>query len=206
LEGEIELRIAFSCFSDPAFPQSGGVQFAASQNSEFHQEKGRYSVEKTHLAIYLNDHLAGATGALELLAHLQEAYAGTPMADFLTQLHADIDADHHELRHLIDRLGMTESIPRKLTAWLGEKVAELKLHMDDNASGSFRLFEGLEALVVGIEGKRALWQALATASEVVPELNGVDYVGLAQRAQQQHDRVEEQRINAAKQALVAPVS
>jgi hypothetical protein len=183
-----------------------GVQFAARQDSEFHTEKGRYTVEKTHLAIYLNDHLAGATGALELLTHLQEAHAGTPLADFLTQLYADIEADHQELRHLINRLGMTESIPRKLTAWLGEKAAELKLQLDDNASGSFRLFEGLEALVVGIEGKRALWQALATASEVVPELKGVDYVGLAQRAQQQHDRVDEQRLNAAKEALVATVS
>src|SRR5690348_3179287 len=99
-----------------------------------HKQKGRYSVKNTHLAMYLNDHLAGATGALELLTHLQQAHAGIPMADFLTRLHTDIDADHHELTHLIDRLGMTESIPRKLTAWLGEKAAQLKLQMDDNAN------------------------------------------------------------------------
>jgi hypothetical protein len=156
-----------------------------------------------HLAIYLNDHLAGATGALELLTHLEEAHAGTLMGDFLTQLHADIEADHRELKHLMDRLDITESVPRKVGAWLGEKAAQLKLQMDDKASGSFRLFEGLEALVVGIEGKRGLWRALAAASEVVPELKGVDYDHLAQRAVEQHDRVDERRLTAAKDALGA---
>src|SRR5687767_14945113 len=95
-----------------------------------------------HLVIYLNDHLAGATGALELLTHLEEVHAGTSVGDFLTQLHTDIEADHQELKHLMDRLHITESIPRKVSAWLGEKAAQLKLQIDDKASGSFRLFEG----------------------------------------------------------------
>jgi hypothetical protein len=75
--------------------------------------------------------------------------------------------------------------------------------MDDKASGSLRLFEGLEALVIGIEGKRALWWALAAASEIVPELKGVDYDHLAQRAVEQHDQVDERRLVAAKEALAA---
>ena len=65
------------------------------------------------------------------------------------------------------------------------------------------LCEGLEALLVGIEGKRALWRALAIASEEVHELDGVDYDHLAQRAQEQHDRVEVLRLDAAKAALRA---
>jgi len=156
-----------------------------------------------HLAIYLNDHLAGATGALELLTHLEEAHAGTPVGDFLTQIHTEIEADHQELKHLMDRLDITDSVPRKVGAWLGEKAAQLKLQMDDKASGSLRLFEGLEALVVGIEGKRALWRALAAASEIVPELKGVDHEHLAQRALEQHDRMDERRLTAAKHALGA---
>lgn len=167
------------------------------------REKGRYTMANTHLATYLNDHLAGATSALEFLTHLEEAHAGTLMGDFLTHLHADIGADHQELRHLIDRLHIAESVPRKMGAWLGEKAAQLKLQIDDKASGSFRLFEGLEALVVGIEGKRGLWRALAVASENVPELQGVDYARLAQRALEQRDGVDERRLAAAKEALAA---
>jgi hypothetical protein len=156
-----------------------------------------------HLAIYLNDHLAGATGALELLAHLEEAQAGTTVGAFLTQVHADIEADHQELKQLMERLDITESVTRKVGAWLGEKAAQLKLQMDDKASGSFCLFEGLEALVVGIEGKQGLWRALAVVSGEVPELQGVDYDRLAQRAVEQHDRVDERRLAAAKEALAA---
>jgi hypothetical protein len=156
-----------------------------------------------HLAIYLNDHLAGATGALELLAHLEEIHARTPVGDFLTQLHADIEADHQELKHLIARLHIQVNTPRRVAAWLGEKAAQLKLQLDDKASGSLRLFEGLEALLIGIEGKRGLWRALAAASEIVPELQGVDYAHLAQRAVEQHDRVEERRLEAAKEAFAA---
>ncbi len=172
-------------------------------NEDYHIEKGRYPMVNEHLAIYLNDHLAGATGALELLTHLEEEHAGTPVGDFLTQLHTDIDADHQELKRLMDRLDITESAPRKVSAWLGAKAAELKLQLDDKASGSLRLFEGLEALVVGIEGKRALWRALDAASENVPELKGVDYTHLAQRAIDQHDRVDERRLGAAKEALAS---
>jgi hypothetical protein len=55
-------------------------------------EKGRYTMANKHLAIYLNDHLAGATGALELLTHLIEAHDNTPVSDVLTQLHAAKEA------------------------------------------------------------------------------------------------------------------
>ena len=156
-----------------------------------------------HLAIYLNDHLAGATGALELLTHLEEAHTTKAVGPFLAQLHADIEADRQELEHLMARLDITVSGVRKVSAWLGEKAAQLKLQLDDQADGTLHLFEGLEALLVGIEGKRGLWRALAVASGAMPELQGVDYDHLAQRAQEQHDRVEVMRLDTAKEALTA---
>jgi hypothetical protein len=157
-----------------------------------------------HLAIYLNDHLAGATGALELLTHLIAAHDNTTVSDVLTQLHVEIDADRQELEHLIDRLHITESGSRKVGAWLGEKLAYVKLQLDDKADGSMRLFEGLEALAIGIQGKRGLWRALTVASETLPELRGIDYAQLVQRSESQHQRVEEMRLHAAKEAFEEP--
>jgi hypothetical protein len=154
-----------------------------------------------HLAIYLNDHLAGAEGALELLGHLEASQAGTPVGDVLTQLHAEIEADRQELEHLMDRHHIAVSVPRKVSAWLGEKLAYVKLQLDDKATGALRLFEGLEALAIGIHGKGGLWRALAVASEDAPELQGVDYARLTQRAEDQHRRVEVLRLEAAKEAL-----
>ena len=36
-----------------------------------------------HLATYLNDHLSGSVAAIELLEHLQAAYAGNELEHFL---------------------------------------------------------------------------------------------------------------------------
>jgi hypothetical protein len=158
-----------------------------------------------HIATYLNDHLAGAIAATTLLEYLEAAHAGTPLAAFLAELRADIVEDRQELEALMRQLQVAESRTRKGTAWLSEKVTELKLRLDDPSGGSLRLLETLEAMAIGIEGKRALWRALAAAAESTPRLQVVDYKRLEQRAEEQRQRVEVRRLEAAKLALgVAP--
>lgn len=155
-----------------------------------------------HLATYLNDHLAGSVAALELLENLQVEQAGTPLESFLAGLRADIAADSQELEALMNRLHVAESRTRKASAWIAEKVTELKLRLDDPAGGALRLFESLEALSLGIEGKRSLWLALEAAAKDAPVLQILDYQRMAQRAEEQRRRVEEERLEAAKRALI----
>jgi len=159
-----------------------------------------------HLANYLNVHLAGATAALEMLDQLQKGYAGQPRGYFLADLRADIDADRKELEVLMRRLGIAASTPRRAAAWLAEKVSELKLWLDDRAGGNFRLFEAAEAIAVGIQGKRAMWRALAAAAADNGDLQGLDYPRLIDRAEDQWQRVEQMRLESARTVLgsVAP--
>src|SRR5436190_11587449 len=117
-----------------------------------------------HLATYLSDHLAGAVVALELLEHLGNVHAGTELAAFFARLREDILADRAELESLTGRAGGSTGTVRAAVAWLGEKAARLKLRMDDAAGGDFRLLEAVELVAIGIDGKRALWLALAAAS------------------------------------------
>jgi hypothetical protein len=164
-------------------------------------------MENEHLATYLNDHLAGSVMALELLEKLEAEQAGTALERFLAELRTDITADQQELETLMERLKVARSVPRRMAAWITEKFSELKLRLDDPAHGALRLLESLEVLVVGIEGKRALWRALEAAAQAEPALRGTEYARLAQRAEEQHDRVELARLDAAKAALgVAPYS
>lgn len=160
-------------------------------------------MESEHLATYLNDHLAGSVMALELLENLEGEHAGTALEGFLAELRADITVDQQELEALLEQLNVAKSRPRRVAAWLTEEASELKLRLDDPAHGALRLLESLEVLVVGIEGKRALWRALEFAAEVEPALRAADYARLAQRAEEQHDRVELARLDAAKAALGA---
>jgi hypothetical protein len=158
-------------------------------------------MSEEHLAVYLNDHLAGAGGALELLSHIEEAHPNTPAARLAVELRPEITADVQVLEGLMQRAGVTQSRPRQAAAWITEKLAELKLRLDDRTDGALRLLESLEALSLGIEGKQALWEALAFAAAAAPALQGPDYARLKQRAEDQRRRVETQRLAAAKGAL-----
>src|SRR4051812_24382154 len=66
---------------------------------------------------YLNDHVAGAVAALELLDRLIEAYEGKPQERFFRDLRADIHQDQEQLKELIEKLGAEESTVRKAGAW-----------------------------------------------------------------------------------------
>src|SRR5688500_12929805 len=104
---------------------------------------------REYLATYLNDHLAGATAALELLEHVQSWYAGTQIESFAAELHADILADRGELESLMERLGVGRSVARRVAGWLAEKGAQLKLKLDDPAAKGLRLLEAMDALSIG---------------------------------------------------------
>jgi hypothetical protein len=153
------------------------------------------------LATYLNDHLAGSVVALELLDHLDADRSEAAAAQTLTTLRADILADRQVLETFMLQLGIAVSQPRQATAWLTEKLSELKLRLDDRGNGALRRLEALEAVALGIVGKQALWQALAAAAEDAPELRRLDYADLGRRATEQHRVVEAMRLQAAQEAL-----
>lgn len=160
-------------------------------------------MSRKHLDSYLNDHLAGATTAVEMLEGLEKSRVGTELESFAAELRAEVAADREVLEALMDRLGISRSAPRQAGGWLAEKAAALKLRLDDPADGVFRLFETLEALSLGIEGKRSLWCALEAAAAADSDLRE-DYPRLRQRAEEQRSRIETLRLSAAPQALSAP--
>ena len=155
------------------------------------------------LTTYLNDHLAGSVGALELLDRLIETYEGKPLAQFFRDLRGEIEADQKTLQGLIGKLGEKESAVRKAGAWIIEKFSRAKVRLSDSKKGEMGLFLALESMVLGIMGKRGLWTALRAASETVPELRGLDYTRLEQRAVDQCDRVEAKRLEVARRVFVS---
>jgi rubrerythrin len=155
------------------------------------------------LRTYLNDHLAGSVAALELLDHLADLHPDAEHKRLFTGLRAEVEEDQRVLQQLLEKVGGKESTVRKAAAWLTEKIGEAKLHLDDLGDGLLRVLEAIEALGLGIQGKLALWRALGAVADRVPQLQGVDFAGLEQRAIQQYQRVETQRLQTARVALTA---
>ena len=153
------------------------------------------------LTIYLNDHLAGSVSAIELVDHLIETYKGKPLEPFFTNLRNEIDADQQTLQDLIRKLGEKESAVRKAGAWVAEKLARMKVRVNDSEKDQMGLLQALEGLLLGITGKRALWSALEVASENVALLRGLDYARLQQRAREQCDLVDAKRLESAREVF-----
>jgi hypothetical protein len=111
-------------------------------------------MSKEAIPIYLNDHLAGSVGALELLDRLIETYKGQPLEQFFHDLRNEIDEDQDTLQRLIEKIGEEESAVRKAGAWVAEKFSRAKIRLSDSEEGKVGLFHALEGLVLGIIGKR----------------------------------------------------
>ena len=150
------------------------------------------------LADYLNDHLSGSVGALEMLDRMVEACEGKPLERFLRDLRDDIGDDQKQLKELMQKLGVEESTTRKAGAWVAEKLTRPKIDLEDGSTDAIGVFLGLEALLLGITGKRSLWRALQAASRTIPSLARLDYAGLEKRAIEQCERVEARRLEIAR--------
>jgi hypothetical protein len=154
-----------------------------------------------NLTTYLKDHHAGSVAALELVDHLIEIFEGKPLEQFFKNLRKEIDADQGRLEELIKRVGAKESAVRKAGAWVVEKFARMKVRVNDSEKDQMGLLDALEALLIGITGKEALWSALEAASENVASLRGMDYARLRQRAREQSDLVNAKRLESAREVF-----
>ena len=84
---------------------------------------------------------------------------------------------------------------------MAEKFARMKVRVSDSEKDQMGLLDALEALLIGITGKEALWSALEAASENVASLRGVDYARLQQRAREQCDLVDAKRLESAREVF-----
>jgi hypothetical protein len=155
------------------------------------------------LGIYLNDHLAGAMGGLELAKRCLENNRGTALGTDLERLIAEIEEDRAVLESIMDVMEVHPNPAKQAMVWLAEKVGRLKLNDQlIGYSDLSRLLE-LEALSLGVEGKVKLWTSLSAVKEDHPALRGVDLDALSRRARQQVQLLENHRTEAAATAFAS---
>jgi len=155
------------------------------------------------LGSYLNDHLAGSISALELIAHWEHVHKGEPLGSFFVETEREIKADQDMLRDVMRILGVEESKVRQAGAWAAEKVGRARLVIAGDEQGSLGLVLTLEGLIMGVTGKKLLWRALAAAK--LSRLNIYNFEQLQDRAEQQIERIEAERISAIRQAFAGAI-
>jgi hypothetical protein len=147
------------------------------------------------LATYLNDHLAGATAGVELARRARRQNEDTPLGRFLDGLAGEIEEDRETLKAVMDSLEIGTDRLKVAAGWLGEKAGRMKPNNRlFGYSPLSRLIE-LEALALGVEGKRGLWQTLRNLDD--GRLAEFDFDALLERARAQRDALQERRRAAA---------
>ena len=156
---------------------------------------------QTRLATYLNDHLSGATGGVELIRRLCGANESTEYGPPLKIVARQIEEDVQSLRDVMARFGVEEDRIKQTVAYAAEKVGRLKLNGQLLGYSPLSRLVELEGITLGVTGKQALWVVLNENYGQDPRLEGVDLPQLIARAKEQRVTLERLRRQAATEAL-----
>jgi hypothetical protein len=150
------------------------------------------------LAIYLNDHLAGATVGRELVRRAAASNRGSSYGQFLERLAREIDEDRESLIKIMGALNVGIDRVKVAGAWSFEKLGRLKLNGRLWGYSPLSRVVELEALTLGVRGKLSGWRSLqALGAEQRPQA----LPELIRRAERQLDELEPHRQRAAAEAL-----
>lgn len=153
-----------------------------------------------YLSIYLNDHLGGAVGGVELVRRLhasnrEDEVFGPPLA----RLQEEIEAKRVVLERLIGQLGLSPSRLKPAAAWALEKLGRLKPNGQLRGYSPLSRLLELEGLAMGLSGQLGLWRTLV---ELDVQQLGFDFEQLAAETAEHRSTVEDLHRRAA--ALIAP--
>lgn len=153
------------------------------------------------LAIYLNDHLAAATGGVALVRRARDAQEGRnpELHRFLVALAGEIDEDRRLLLQAVDLVGARRDPFKRGTAAVVERLGRLKTNGRLVRRSALSDVVELEGLTIAVQGKRAGWVLLQDLQD--PRLSRIDFAGLVRRAEAQFERIEARRRPLATQVL-----
>lgn len=156
------------------------------------------------LETYLNDHLAGSRLGLDLARQIRDRADTPELRDAATKLADEIEEEIETLTGIMDRAGASQNPIKQATAWAAEKASRLKLSELGGLLGGdedYGMFMSIETLVLGVNGKLRLWEALKQQADHHEGLDSAELERLAEQAREQIAVLDRERLAAAARAL-----
>ena len=151
--------------------------------------------------VYLNDHLMGACGGVELARRLARTYGDPDDRKVLKELAAEIEQDRQSLMEVMARLNVPKRSVNMMAGWLGEKIGRLKPNGSLLHRTALTPVMELEAMHLGVEGKEAGWRVLRELADRDTRLEPAEFDRLIDRATHQKQVLDGLRRQAAMAAL-----
>lgn len=145
---------------------------------------------RTAFATYLRDHLAGADAAIDMVQGLRDAYRGSPEGVLFGSLCEQFRDDRAVVEGVLAELGYTSRSAKRLA---GRAAGSALRVVAGGAPGDLSLFRTLEALAVGVQGKRCLWRAAQVLVALPHPPGGRSFVELEADAVRQWETIEQHR-------------
>ncbi len=142
------------------------------------------------LIAYLRDHLGGADMAIRVVQRLGSTHRDSEDGALFQRLSKEFGEDRAVVHTLLTQLGSSGRSIKRAAGFASGAMASVAA---GGASGDLSLFRTLEALSIGVQGKRCLWRALDSLRTVPSTADGMNFVELEARAVRQWEAIEQRR-------------
>ncbi|CAA9226486.1 MAG: hypothetical protein AVDCRST_MAG52-787 [uncultured Blastococcus sp.] len=149
------------------------------------------------LGIYCNDHLAAATGGIELVSRMIGVHRGTAHEPRLEQLLDELREERAGLRASMAALGVPVRQYKQVGSWVGEKLSRLKLNGHLLSRSPLSDLVEFEFISTAVLAKRAGFETLRELADVDDRLDAALLDRLIAQADKQHDWLADVRREVA---------
>jgi hypothetical protein len=145
------------------------------------------------LGIYCNDHLASATGGIELVNRMINTHRGSSHEPALRSLLDELHQERESLRAMMAALGVPVRQYKQVATWVGEKIGRAKLNGHLLSRSPMSSVVEFEFIATAVLAKRAGFETLRALADVDSRLDAALLDGLIDQADRQHEWLSEAR-------------
>jgi hypothetical protein len=138
------------------------------------------------LGIYVNDHLAAATGGIELVSRMLGRHQETEWQAQLEQLLDELREERAGVRKSAEALGLPVRQYKQIGAWIGEKLSRGKLNGHLMSRSPLSDLVEFEFIATAVLAKRAGFETLRAIAAVDSRLDADMLDRLIAQADKQH--------------------
>jgi hypothetical protein len=149
------------------------------------------------LGIYCNDHLAAATGGIELVSRMLGQHRGTAHEPKLEQLLDELRDERGVLASSMAALGLPIRQYKQIASWIGEKLSRAKLNGHLLSRSPLSDLVEFEFIATAVLAKRAGFESLRALAEVDSRLDADALDRMIAQADKQHDWLADVRREVA---------
>ncbi|MGY1637446.1 hypothetical protein ACI78V_12420 [Geodermatophilus sp. SYSU D00742] len=138
------------------------------------------------LGVYTNDHLAAATGGIELVGRMLGRHRGGPYQPRLEELLGELREERAALETTMQSIGVPVRQYKQAASWVAEKLSRVKLNGHLLSRSPLSDLVEFEFIATAVLAKRAGFETLRALAETDPRIDGGLFHRLIAQADKQH--------------------